>query len=298
MRIFLTGATGFIGSAIVPELLGAGHQVSGLVRSDANAAALEKQGGTPVRGSIEDLDVLARAAESADGVIHTAFVHDFANFAKSCATDQAAIKTIGDVLVGSNRPLAITTGTPIAPGRASTERDEVSRDNPISALRAPAEDLAMELAGRGVRSMIMRMPRAVHGTSDQGWKGGLISPLMELVRAKKLAVYVGDGQTRWPAAHRLDTARLYRLAIEKGQAGSRWHSIGDEGVTMRAIAEAIGKRLGVPVASKSPTEAGEFLGFFAPLAMTDQASSSAYTREQLGLQPTGPDLISDLLANA
>ncbi|HEY4239243.1 MAG TPA: SDR family oxidoreductase [Kofleriaceae bacterium] len=297
MRIFVTGSTGFIGSVVVQELLAAGHSVLGLVRSDANAAALAALGATAVRGSLEDLAILRHGAEQADGVIHTAFVHDFANFAASCATDQAAIRAIGDVLAGSGRPFAITSGTPIVAGRVATEADVGDRSGPVSSLRAPAEDVALALADRGVRASIVRLPRSVHGASDRGWLGGLIILLLEVIRAKGVSAYVGDGQQRWPAVHRLDAARLYRLAIEHAPAGSRLHATDEDGVTLRDIAEALGRQLGVPVEARSPADAMAHFGFAASAASTDQPASSAQTRALLGWAPREAKLLADLAAH-
>ena len=298
MRIFVTGATGFIGSATVRELLGAGHQVLGLVRSDANAAALAATGATVVRGSLEDLDGLRRGAEAADAVIHTAFIHNnFADFATSCAVDQRAISAIGDVLAGSHRPFAIASGTPAVRGGVATERDIGDRSNPVSALRAPAEDLVLALADRGVRTSSVRLPRCVHGTGEQGWRGGIATHLIQLALEKRVAAYIGDGAQRWPAVHRLDAARLFRLAIEQAPAGTRVHAVGDEGVAMRDLAAAIGRRLGVPVASKSADEVQAHFGVFGAIVGTDQPASSALTRELLGWQPAGTGLIADLEAN-
>jgi nucleoside-diphosphate-sugar epimerase len=297
MRIFVTGATGFVGSATVRELLNAGHQVNGLVRSDANAEALAAMGAAVVRGSLEDLEVLRRGAEAADGVIHTAFIHDFANFAHACAVDQRAIATIGDALAGSNRPFAVTSGTPVVAGRIATESDGNEPTNPVSALRSPAEDLMLGLAARGVRSSIVRLPRSVHGTSDRGWRGGFTGALVDIARAKGVSAYVGDGTQRWPAVHRLDAARLFRLAVEKAPTGSRVHAVGDEGVTMRDLATAIGKRLGLPVASKSRDESATHFGFLAGVGAIDQPASSARTRELLGWQPRELGLLLDFDAN-
>ena len=296
MRIFVTGATGFIGSATVRDLLAAGHQVLGLVRGDANAAALEALGATPVRGSLEDLDSLRRGAGAADGVIHTAFVHDVTKFAESCAIDQRAISAIGEVLAGSNRPLAIASGTPSVPGRVATEAD-TARTSPIAALRMPAEDLALALAERGVRASIVRLPRSVHGASDRGWRGGLMQRLVELARDKRVAAYIGDGAQRWPAVHRLDAARLFRLAVERAPAGSRLHAVADEGIALRDHAAAIGAKLGVPVEAKTPADAAAHFGFYAGIVATDQAASSARTRELLGWQPTGAGLLADFAAS-
>ena len=297
MHIFVTGATGFIGSAIVRELLSAGHQVLGLVRSDANAAALAATGASVVRGSLEDLDALRRGAEAAGGVVHTAFIHGSSDFAHACAVDQRAIATIGEVLAGTGRPFAVTTGTPHAAGRASTEADDAGRTNPVSALRAPAEDLTLALAARGVRSFVVRLPRAVHGTSERGWHGGFADVLLDLARGSGVSAYIGDGAQRWPAVHRLDAARLYRLAIEKAPAGSRLHAVGDEGVPMRGLAAAIGRVLGVPVVSKSGSEAGAHFALSAAVGGLDQPASSARTRELLGWQPREPGLLADLEAS-
>jgi nucleoside-diphosphate-sugar epimerase len=297
MKIFVTGATGFVGSATVRELLSAGHQVLGLVRSDANAKALAATGATVVRGSLEDLESLRKAAEAADGVIHTAWVYDFANFANSCAIDQAAIKAIGEVLVGSNRPFAITSGTPVVPGRAATEADVVAPTNPASALRGPAEDIALTLAERGVRSSIVRLPRSVHGAIENGWRGGFSHWLADLALQKGVSAYVGDGTQRWPAVHRLDAARLFRLAIEKAPAGSRLHAVGDEGVSMRDLAEAIAKKLGVPVVAKVGDEVAPYFGFLGAIASLDQPASATRTRELLGWQPRESGLLADIAAN-
>ncbi|HEY1813698.1 MAG TPA: SDR family oxidoreductase [Kofleriaceae bacterium] len=297
MRIFITGATGFIGSATVRELLSAGHQVLGLVRSDASAAELAKTGATVARGSLEDLDSLRRGAEAADGVIHTAFVHDVSKFMESCAIDQRAIAAIGDVLAGSNRPFVVTSGTPMVTGRASTEADVGERTNPISAARGPAEDITLALAERGVRSSLVRLPRCVHGACETGWRGGLMIGLTAVARSKGVSAYVGDGAQRWPAVHRLDAARLYRLAIENAPAGSRLHAVAEEGIALREIAAALGRKLGVPVVSKSLDEAREHFGFYGASVASDQPASSTRTRELLGWQPMGPGLLADFEAS-
>ena len=297
MRIFVTGATGFIGSAIVRELSSAGHHVFGLARSDANAEVLAAIGAKVVRGSLEDLDSLRRGAEATDGVIHTAFIHDPTKLAQSCAVDQLAIATIGEVLAGSNRPFAIASGTPRVAGAVATEADIGDRSNPISALRAPAENVALALAARGVRSAVVRLPRCVHGASAQGWRGGLASRLVDIAKAKGFAAYIGDGAQRWPAVHRLDAARVFRLAIEKAPAGTRLHAVGDEGVTMRALATAIGRRLGVAVAATSPDEAAAHFGFYAAIVAADQPASCARTRELLGWQPREIGLLADFEAS-
>jgi len=296
-RFFVTGATGFIGSAIVRELIGAGHQVLGLVRSDPNAAALAAIGATPIRGSLQDLDVLRRGAASSDGVIHTAFQHDFAKFAESCAIDQHAIAAIGDVLSGSDRALVVTSGTPIDAGRVVTESDRGDRSNPVSVLRAPAEDIALALADRGVRVSVVRLPRCVHGTSDQGWKAGLLIPLTAIARQTHVVAYPGDGTQRWPAVHRLDAARLYCLAAERAPAGTRLHAVDEQGIPLRDIAEHLGKKLGLPAVSRSPADAAAHYGFLAATVGTDQPASSAKTRELLGWQPREIGLLPDLDAN-
>ncbi len=298
MRIFVTGATGFIGSAIVRELLSAGHRVTGLVRSDANADALAATGAAVVRGSLEDLSSLRRGAEAADGVIHTAFGHgDVTKFAESCVVDQRAIATIGEVLAGSNKPFAIASGTPMVRGAVATENDIGDRSNPISSLRAPAEDITLALAERGVRCSVVRLPRCVHGASEHGWRGGLASRLIELAKEKRVAAYIGDGAQRWPAVHRLDAARLFRLAIEKAPAGTRLHAVGDEGVTMHDLATAIGRRLGLPVASKSPDELAAHFGFYGALVAADQPASSAHTSELLAWHPREIGLLADFEAS-
>ena len=300
MRIFVTGATGFVGAATVRELLNAGHHVAGLVRSDANAEALAAMGAAVVRGSLEDLEVLRRGAEAADGVIHTAFIHgttDFADFAHACAVDQRAISTIGEVLAGSHRPFAVTSGTPGVVGRAATESDGVALTNPIAKLRGPAEDLTLALAARDVRSSIVRLPRSVHGASESGWRGGFTSLLVGIAQQKGVSAYIGEGTQRWPAVHRLDTARLFRLAIEKAPAGSRLHAVGDEGIAMRDLAAAIGRRLSLPVVAKNGDEAAAHFGFLAAVGAIDQPASSARTRELLGWQPRELGLLADFDAN-
>jgi nucleoside-diphosphate-sugar epimerase len=286
MRVFLTGASGFIGSAIVPELIGAGHQVLGLARSDAAAAAVAAAGAEVHRGALDDLDSLRAGAAASDGVIHTAFIHDFSDMPASARTDLRAIETLGAELAGSDRPLVITSGTAALPaGRVGTERDEPDRTS-AGAHRIPSEDAVLALATRGVRSSVVRPAPSVHGEGDHGF----VPILIGIARDKGVSGYVGDGANRWPAVHRLDAARLYRLAVESAPAGSILHAVAEEGVPTRDIAEVIGRHLDLPVAAVEPEHFGWLGGFFA----ADIRASSALTRELLGWQPTHPGLIEDL----
>jgi len=287
MRIFITGATGFIGSAVIPELIAAGHQALGLARSDEGAAALADIGAKVHRGSLEDLDSLASGAKSADAVIHLAFNHDFSKLEENCETDRRAIETLGAALAGSGRPFIVTSGTALAftSGRLSTEDDAPNAPFP----RVAAEHAALALAKQGVRVSVVRLPQ-VHDPEKQG----LISYLIATARERGVSAYVGDGRNRWPAAHRLDVARLYRLALEKGSAGVRYNAVAEEGVPLRAIAEAIGRGLKLPVVSISAEEARAHFGWLGAFAAADIPASSALTRERLGWRPTGPDLMSDL----
>ncbi|WP_156681098.1 SDR family oxidoreductase [Sphingomonas profundi] len=291
MRVFLTGATGFIGSRVVAELLAAGHHVLGLTRSEAGARQLAEAGAEAHRGALEDPATLASGAAQADAVIHTAFDHDFSRFVENCEKDRRVIGAMADALVGSDRPLIITSGTglgSVGPGRPAIEQAvDWHHPNP----RVASEEAGAAAAERGVSVAVVRLPQ-VHDTEKQG----LISPLIELSRAKRLSAYVGDGGNRWPAAHVGDVARLYRLALERHEAGARYHAVAEEGVPAREIAQVIGAGLGVPVRSLSAEEAAEHFGWLAMFTSLDMPASSAWTRQRLGWKPTGPDLLTDLRA--
>lgn len=285
MKIFVTGATGFIGSAVVKELINSGHQVLGMARSDAGAKSLLAAGAKVHRGDLNDLESLRSGAAAADAVIHTAFVHDFSKFAESCAIDKRAIETVGDVLAGSERPLIVTSGmATVAEGRPSTEEDA-----PSPAFPRTSETTAEKLLDRGVRASVIRLPQ-VHDTVKQG----LVTYLIALDRQKGVSAYVGDGANRWAAVHLLDAARVYRLALEKQEAGARYHAVAEEGIPVRDIARAIGRGLNVPVVSKSPEDAAAHFGWLAMFAGRDLTGSSALTQQRLGWRPTGPGLIADL----
>jgi len=289
MRIFVTGATGFIGSAIVPELINAGHQVLGLTRSEAGAQSLIAAGAEAHRGNLEDLDSLRAGAAKSDGVIHCAFDHDFSNFVAICEKDRRAIEALGDALVGSDRPLIITSGTGMGnavPGQPATE-DHFNPNHPNP--RKASELAGVSVAERGVNVSVVRLPQ-VHNPVKQG----LVTYAIALAREKGISAYVGDGLNRWPAAHVLDVARLYRLAVEKHEAGSRYHAVAEEGLPARDIAEVISRGLKVPVVSLSPEEAPAHFGWLAAFVGYDMPASSALTQERLGWHPTGPGLIADL----
>jgi nucleoside-diphosphate-sugar epimerase len=287
MRVFVTGATGFIGSRIVPELISAGHQVLGLARSDAGAQSLAATGAQVQRGDLEDVESLRNGAAASDAVLHVAFRHDWTRFAESCELDKRAIEAIGVVLQGSSRPFIVSSGVGVAQGRAATEDDPPLPSSP--SLPRVSEVTAVALMERGVHASVMRLPQ-VHDTVKQG----LITSLIAIARAKGVSAYIGEGLNRWPAAHVTDVARLYRLALEKFTTGARYHAVAEEGVPLKDIATAIGRGLNVPVISISQEQAQEHFGFLGFFAGRDAQTSSAQTREQLDWNPKGPSLLTDL----
>ncbi|WP_382309990.1 SDR family oxidoreductase [Herbiconiux sp. UC225_62] len=294
MRVFVTGASGWIGSAVVPELLAAGHDVVGLARSDESAADVRATGAEVQRGSLDDLVSLRAGAEASDAVIHLAFKHDFSDFAGAGRTERAAIETFGDVLAGSGRPFLFASGVAmITPGRVVTERDASQAGGP-DAPRGGAEPLALAFAERGIRPVSLRFSPTVHGEGDHGF----IATIVGVARAKGVSGYVGDGSNRWPAVHRSDAARMVTLALEKAPAGAVVHGVGEEGIPTRDIAEAIGQQLGVPVASVAPDAAAEHFGWIGAFFGLDIPASSALTQELLGWTPTGPTLLADLGSGA
>ncbi len=288
MRVFITGATGFIGSAVVKDLIAAGHQVLGLSRDSSKGAALAAAGGEVINGTVQDEDLLKRSADRADGVIHLAFNHDFSKFAENCADDQRVIKVLGSALAGSHRPFIVTSGTAIAhpaPGQPARESDPTI--SPDAHPRAGSEQAAF--ATPGVNVSVVRLPQ-VHDTTRQG----LITPAIFAFMEKGVCAYIGDGANRWPAGHVLDVARLYRLALEKAERNAVYNAVAEEGVPMRAIAETIARRMKLPVKSITAEESPQFFGWLAMFAGLDMPASSAATREKLGWTPTGPGLIADL----
>jgi len=290
MRVFVTGASGFIGSAVVPELIGAGHQVVGLARSDASAAALSAAGVEVQRGALEDLDSLRAGATASDGVIHLAFIHDFSDYEGAARTDLRAIETLGAALEGSGRPFVVTSGTLGFPaGRVGTEQDGLDPNSPM-APRIPSALTAHAQVARDVRASVVRLAPSVHGEGDRGFVAALIT----IAREKGVSGYIGDGSHRWPAVHRLDAAQLFRLALEEAPAGSVLHGVADEGVPVRVIAEVIGRHLNLPVVAIAPKEAAEHFGWLNMFLTADIPASSALTRELVGWRPTHPGLIDDL----
>lgn len=282
MRVFVTGATGFVGSAVVQELLAHGNQVLGLSRSEAGAAQLKAVGAEAVLGTLDDLDVLTHGAAQSDGVIHTAFNHDFSKFVENSQQDRRAIATLGAGLEGTTKPILVTSGTAmLASGRLATEEDRPSGASPR--MSEPAAD---DLVARGVHASIVRLAPTTHGAGDHGF----VPMLIGLAREKGVSAYIGEGQNHWSAVHRLDAARLYRLALERGAKGERYHAVAEQAVPFKTIAQAIGKGLGLPVESRS----AEHFGWFAMFAGMDAATSAAWTRETLGWKATGPELVEDL----
>jgi nucleoside-diphosphate-sugar epimerase len=296
MRVLVTGASGFIGSAVVPELIGAGHQVVGLARSDASAAALAEAGAEVQRGTLDDLETLRSAAEASGGVIHLAFKHDLSlsgrpdGFQAAADADRRAIEAFGEALAGSDRPLVIASGTlGVAPGRVASERDGHASDAAASP-RLPNAELALSLASSGVRSSVVRLAPTVHGEGDHGF----VATLVGIAREKGVSGHIGDGLNRWTAVHRLDAARLFCLALETAPAGSTLHGVAEEGVPIRDIAEVIGRHLKLPVVAIAPPDAGEHFGWLGPFLAFDSPASSELTRELMGWQSTHPGLIADL----
>jgi nucleoside-diphosphate-sugar epimerase len=288
MRIFLTGASGFVGSAIIQELINSGHQVTGLARSDFAAEIIKSAGANVFRGDLEDLESLRKGATDSDGVIHAGFIHDFSKFKENCEIDRKAIETIGSVLEGSDRPLIITSGIALLSGKAVTEDDMPSPQSPNP--RIATEDAALDVGTRGVNVSVVRLPPSVHGDGDHGF----VPILGNLAREKGMAAYIGEGRNHWCAVHRLDAARLYKLALEKGEPNSYYHAVGDEGVEFRKIAEVIGKNLNIPAVSLTPGEAAAHFTWFAHFAAVDIQASSLKTRESLGWYPTQIGLIEDI----
>ncbi|WP_432189896.1 SDR family oxidoreductase [Streptomyces sp. Tue6028] len=294
MRFFVTGASGWIGSAVVPELIDAGHQVVGLARSDASAEALTEAGAEVVRGTVDDLDVLRDAAVASDGVIHLAFKHDIAftgDFQGAAQADRRAVDAFGEALAGSGRPFVLASGVAgLAPGRVATERSTPVIDgSPVSMRQATAQKV-LDLASRGVRSSVVRLSPTCHGEGDQGF----MATLVDIARAKGVSGYIGDGANRWPAVHRLDAARLFRLAAEQAPAGTVLHGVAEEGVAIRDVAEVIGRHLDVPVVSVAPDRAAEHFTWLGAFLGLDSPASNILTRERLGWEPTRPGLLEDL----
>ncbi|MFV3128876.1 SDR family oxidoreductase [Niveispirillum sp. KHB5.9] len=290
MHVFVTGATGFIGSAIVKELIATGHSVTGLVRSNANARILAQTGAKPHRGDLDDLDSLRRGAEGADGVIHTAFNHDFSTYRDNCAADRGIIAALGSVLAGSNRPLLVTSGIGILPAGSLLTEDVLPATGAAAHPRAASEQAAVALLDQGVNAGIVRLPPSVHGAGDHGF----VPHLIATAKRTGVAAYIGDGANRWPAVHRFDAARLYRLALENAVPGARWHGVAEEGVGFRDIAALIARRLDLPLVSTGGAAAAAHFGWMSGFAAMDVPSSSAQTRAKLGWQPVETGLLADM----
>jgi len=293
MRVFLTGATGFVGSAVIEALRAAGHQITGLARSDIAAETLARWGVEVQRGDVTELEILAAAARASDGVIHCAFGHDFSKYVEMGEADLRAVSAMAEALAGSGKPLVVTSGmTASTPGRLSTEAD-VAQTEGLAAVRGRPEQMALSASQANVRSMVVRLPPSVHDRERQG----LVSQLFALARQTGVSAYVGEGGNRWPAVHRRDAARLYRLGLERGQAGQRLHAVSEEGVSLRSIAEAIGQKLALPTRSLEPSEAANHFGWFVAVASNDVPASSAVTQQSLGWRPTEAGLLEGLLGD-
>lgn len=293
MRVFVTGSTGFVGSAVVKELLSAGHQVLGLARSDRGVEQLKSQGVEALYGTIEDLEILKKGASGCDAVIHLAFTGNFSDFAGSCATDRAAITAMGSVLAadGGGRALVITSGTMILKrGKLGDEDDGFDMNNPMAAARGASEPVCLDFARQGVRASVVRLPPTTHGPGKSGFMGHVLTTAMQ----KGVSAYVGEGQNRWSACHRDDAAKLYRLAVEKATPGSIFHAVAEEGIPLKEIATKVGEQLNIPVVSIPPAKVEEHFGWFRFGAMGDNLVSSAKTRDRMGWNPTSPTLIEDV----